>query len=193
MVLADAIWPRSTGNTALRNVLLVVAGSLLIAVSAHIQVPMWPVPMTMQTFAVLLIALALGSRLAGATVALYLSEGAIGLPVFAKGGGLAYFMGPTAGYLIGFFFAALAVGWLSERGWGRPALRILGAMLVGSAIIYLFGVAWLAGFVGFEKALAHGLFPFLLGDGLKALLAAALLPMAWRLVGAVPGSQDLQD
>src|SRR3546814_6817923 len=104
------------------------------------QGPMWPVPMTMQTFAVLLIGLAYGSRLGTATVALYLFEGAIGLPVLATGAGLAYFAGPTAGYLFGFVAAAAFVGRLADRGWGRPAGRVFVAMLAGSAIIYLFGV-----------------------------------------------------
>jgi len=181
MVLADAIWPKETSNDYLRAGLLVVAGSALIALSAHLQVPMWPVPMTMQTFAVLLIALALGSRLGSATVVLYLAEGAVGLPVFAKGAGLAYLAGPTGGYLLGFVAAAWVAGWLSERGWGRPGLRVFAAMVAGTALIYLFGLTWLATLVGLEKAVALGLVPFLLGDVVKALLAAMLLPTAWKL------------
>ena len=166
---------------AARAAMLAVAGSALIAICARIQVPMWPVPMTMQTFAVLLIGLAYGSRLGAATVALYLFEGAAGLPVFAIGAGLAYFAGPTAGYLFGFVAAAAFVGWLADRGWGRPAGRAFVAMLGGSAVIYLFGVGWLAAFVGTEKALALGAVPFLPGDVLKAALAAAALQIARRL------------
>src|SRR3546814_2064493 len=145
--------------SAARAVMLAIAGSALIAVCARIQVPMWPVPMTMQTFAVLLIGLAYGSRLGAATVALYLFEGAVGLPVLATGAGLAYFAGPTAGYLLGFVAAAAFVGWFADRGWGRPAGRVFVAMLAGSAVIYQFGVGWLATFVGMEKALALGALP----------------------------------
>jgi len=181
-VLAEAVWPSERSNPWVRGVALAFAGSIFIAICARIQVPMVPVPMTMQTFAVLLIGLAFGWRLGAATVALYLAEGAVGLPVFAKGGGLAYFAGPTAGYLFGFLAAAFAVGWLAESGWGRPALRIFCAMLIGSALSYLFGAAWLSAFLGLEKAVAVGVMPFLIGDVVKACLAAACLPIAWHLV-----------
>lgn len=181
-VLVDAVWPEDRSRPWLRGMALALAGSIFIAICAHIQVPMVPVPMTMQTFAVLLIGLAFGWRLGTATVALYLAEGAIGLPVFAKGGGLAYFMGPTAGYLVGFLAAVFVVGWLAEAGWGRPAVRVFGAMLIGSALIYLFGAAWLATFLGFEKAIALGVAPFLIGDVVKACLAAACLPMGWHII-----------
>lgn len=173
--------------------MLAVAGSALITVCAKIQVPMWPVPMTMQVFAVLLVGLAYGSRLGLATVALYLAQGAVGLPVFAAGGGFAYFTGPTGGFLLGFLLAAGAAGWLAERGWGRPALRIFLASIVGIALIYAVGVPWLATFlstakglaadVAFTKAVSAGMTPFLVGDVVKAALAAAALPIAWKLLG----------
>jgi len=185
-VFADAVWPRREGAVRLdRTLILVLAGSAFIALCAHIKVPMFPVPMTMQPFAVLLVGLAFGSRLGALTVAAYLLEGLAGLPVFTGGAGPAYFAGPTGGYLIGFLFAAAATGWLAEQGWGRPALRIFLAMLVGAALIYLFGVAWLAfGLgLGLAKAVTVGMVPFLLGDVVKAVLAAALLPLAWRLIG----------
>lgn len=181
-VLMNAAWAPGRASSLARAVLLCLAGTALIAVCARIQVPMWPVPMTMQSFAILLIGLAYGSRLGAATVGLYLFEGAAGLPVFATGGGLAYFTGPTAGYLFGFVAAAALVGWLAHQGWGRPAGRIFLAMLAGSAVIYLVGAGWLAAFVGMEKALAAGVLPFVPGDILKAALAAAALPAAWRLV-----------
>lgn len=181
--LAAALWP--TENVKLRAVLLAVAGSALLALSAKIQVPFWPVPMTMQTYVVLVLGMALGSRLGAATVALYLAEGATGLPVFAgtpeKGLGLAYMMGPTGGYLLGFLVAATLVGWLAERGWDRGWSRALGAMVVGHAAIFLFGLAWLATFVGPEKAMALGLTPFWAATIAKTLLGVATMPLAWKI------------
>ena len=181
-IFIDAAWSSETAGNLARNIILALAGSLLIALCARIQVPMYPVPMTMQTFAVLLIGLAFGWRLGAATVALYLVEGAAGLPVFASGGGLHHLIGPTGGYLIGFLPAAALVGWLAEQGWGRPAVRIFLAMLIGSAIIYLLGVTWLAQLVGFEKAITAGMMPFIVGDAAKAALAATVLPLAWQII-----------
>jgi biotin transport system substrate-specific component len=114
--LADALWSPAAGSTTVRAIVLAVIGSILLTISAKIQVPFWPVPMTIQTFVVLVLGVAYGWRLAGATVLLYLAQGALGLPVFAAGGGLAYMAGPTGGYLVGFLLAALVVGWLAERG-----------------------------------------------------------------------------
>lgn len=181
-LLLDAAWPAGRVSALLRTVLLVLGGSALIALSARIQVPMWPVPMTMQTFAVLIIGLAGGARLGAASVAAYLLEGALGLPVFASGGGLAYFAGPTAGYLIGFLVAAGVVGWLAERGWARSPLLAFAAMTIGTAIIFLFGVAWLANLIGTEKAIAAGLMPFIPGAVVKAALAVLLVQGGSRLI-----------
>lgn len=180
--LINAIWPREMGG-ALRLVLLAIAGSALMAVSAKIQVPMYPVPMTMQTFAVLVIAMAYGARLGGATLLLYLAEGAAGLPVFAGGAGPAYMLGTTGGYLAGFFFAAVLVGWLAERGWDRkPALTFL-ANMAGTAIIFVLGIAWLSTLVGgFEVAFDKGLAPFVIGALVKISLAAAVLPLVWKFL-----------
>src|SRR4051794_6282406 len=123
--LIDRLWPNRDA-AALRGLLLMVVGSLLLTASAKAQVPMWPVPMTMQSFAVLVIGMAYGPRLAFATVGLYLLEGAAGLSVFAgtpeRGIGLSYMAGPTGGYLIGFLVSAVAMGWLAERGWDRSIL-----------------------------------------------------------------------
>jgi biotin transport system substrate-specific component len=138
--------------------------------------------MTMQTFAVLLIGLAYGPRLGLATVAVYLAQGLAGLPVFTAGGGISHLFGPTGGYLVGFMFAAYAVGQLARLGWSKPALGVLVAMLAGSALIYLFGFSWLAMAIGAEKAFWGGIMPFLVGDAVKAALAAALLPVAWKAV-----------
>jgi biotin transport system substrate-specific component len=184
--LIDTLWP-SRGTAApmrgLRLAILVVAGSALMALSAKVQVPMWPVPMTMQTFAVLVIGMAYGWRLGGLTLLAYLAEGAIGLPVFAGGAGLAYMAGPTGGYLAGFVVAAILVGWLGDRGWDRSVAMTLVAMVLGTSLIFGLGVAWLTALIGFEPAIANGLVPFLVGAAFKIALAAAVLPFAWRLVG----------
>jgi len=165
-------------------VTLAVLGTVAITISAKINIPFYPVPMTMQTFAITVIGFAYGWRLGGATVALYLAEGAVGLPVFAGGGGLAYMAGPTGGYLVGFLVAALVLGLLAERGWSRSWLLTLVAMTLGTAIIFVPGVAWLAGLIGMEKAIAGGLTPFILGSAFKIGLAAAVMPFAWSLVEA---------
>jgi biotin transport system substrate-specific component len=183
--LIDALWP-SRAAPAVRWAALALIGSLLLTASAKAQVPMWPVPMTMQSFVVLVIGMAYGARLAGATVALYLFQGALGLPVFAgtpeKGIGLAYMAGPTGGYLVGFLIVAVVMGWLAERGWDRKALPSLAALAIGTVLLFVPGVAWLAVLVGFEKAVQTGLVPFLLGSVLKLALAAAVLPLAWKAV-----------
>ena len=183
--LTTVLWGR--GAQPLRAVLLALAGSLLLWASAKVQVPFYPVPMTFQTFAVLALGMALGWRLAGAALLLYLAEGALGLPVFAgtpeKGIGLAYMVGPTGGYLLGFVFAAVTCGWLAERGWDRSVLTTALAMLIGNALIYAPGILWLGSIVGWDKpVLEWGLTPFLLGDAAKLALAAILLPAIWRLL-----------
>jgi biotin transport system substrate-specific component len=189
--LASAVWPVMENRSALlrravallRLAVLVLAGTAILAASAQVKVPMWPVPVTMQTFVVLMIGMAYGWRLGGATLLAYMGEGALGLSVFASGGGLAYFAGPTSGFLIGFFVAAVFVGWLAERGWDQSLLRTAIAMTGGTALIYLFGVSWLAVFFGdVDKALVHGLYPFIVGDMVKIALAALLLPFCWKLL-----------
>ncbi|MEX2629148.1 MAG: biotin transporter BioY [Tistlia sp.] len=180
--LAGALWPARADNRLLRGLLLAVLGSALLTISAKIQVPFWPVPMTLQTGVVLLLGAALGWRLAAATVLLYLAQGALGLPVFAAGGGAAYLLGPTGGYLAGFLVAAVAVGWLVERGWSRSLASSALAMLLGDLLIFACGLAWLSALVGFEAAVAAGLLPFLAGEAVKVALAAALLPAAWKLL-----------
>ena len=169
----------------LKSVAIVLLGTLVLAISAKIQVPFYPVPMTMQTFVVLFIGFALGSRLGAITLLAYLAEGAAGLPVFAgtpeKGIGLAYMMGPTGGYLIGYVFAAFVTGWLAERGWDRAPLKAAAAALLGLAALYVPGILWLGGLLGWENPiLAWGLWPFLPGEALKLALLAAVLPLAWR-------------
>lgn len=154
----------------------ILVGSSLLWVSAKVQVPFWPVPMTMQTYVVLTLGALLGPRLAGATVAAYLTEGALGLPVFAgtpaNGIGLTYMAGPTGGYLAGYFVAVLVVGTLAGRGWTSTILHTVAAMLVGELAILALGCGWLAIQLGWEKALALGVGPFLYGDAVKLALAA---------------------
>ena len=163
-----------------KSVLMVIAGSLLLTLSAKVQVPFFPVPMTMQVLVVLLIGAAYGPKLAGATLAAYILQGAAGLPVFAgtpeKGLGLAYMFGPTGGYLAGFFVAAIAVGWMAERGWNTGPLRTAVSGLVGMAAIYALGLAWLGTVVGWDKpVLSFGLWPFLPGEVLKLALMVMIV------------------
>jgi len=188
--LTTVLWAR--GGRPLRAVVLAVIGTAILWASAKVQVPFYPVPMTLQTFAVLALGMAYGWRLAGATLLLYLAEGAMGLPVFAgtpeKGLGLAYMVGPTGGYLLGFVFAAVACGWLAERGWDHNVLTTAAAMLIGNVLIYAPGLLWLGGMVGWDKpVLEWGLTPFLLGDATKLALAAVLLPAIWKLLGRAKG------
>jgi biotin transport system substrate-specific component len=183
--LASALWPAEANAALVRNAVLAVVGSLLLWLSAKINVPFYPVPLSMQTFAVLVIGAAYGPRLGAATVLLYLAEGAAGLPVFAgtpeKGIGLAYMMGPTGGYLIGFVAAAAVIGWLCQRGWDNSFGWLLLAMLIGHVVIFVFGIAYLASLIGFETAWASGVAPFYHVTLLKTLLAAAFIKGAWAL------------
>ena len=182
--LAQSLW--QGGDARLKFFLLAVMGSLALWLSAKTQVPFYPVPITMQTFVVLALGMAFGWRLGAATVLLYLAEGSLGLPVFAgtpeRGIGLAYMLGPTGGYLLGFLFAAVVVGWLGQRGWDRHIATTVAAMALGTAIIYIPGLIWLGMVIGWDKpVLELGLWPFLPGDALKIALAALLLPSIWRL------------
>lgn len=179
MVLSQAVW---SGNSLLRNLALVLGGSALIAVAAQISVPMFPVPMTLQTLAILTIGLAFGARLGAATVLAYLAEGAAGLPVFANGGaGFAYMAGPTAGFLAGFVMMAAIAGYAADRGWSRSFLGAAAATLLASALLYVPGLAWPAAFLGkaMPDLLSGWMLPFLLGDAVKAVLAALIVTSGW--------------
>ena len=178
-VLVDIAWP-TTGLR--RSAVLVSAGAVLISLLAQLKVPLWPVPVTGQTFGVLLVGAALGSRLGAITALTYIAWGALGFPVFAAGGaGPASLFGPTGGYLLGFVAAAFVVGRLCERGWDRRILTTAAAMLLGSAVIYLTGILWLSRFVEWNRVLELGVLPFLVGDLLKAGMAGLALPVAWKL------------
>jgi len=192
--LADCVYrPSERSATIARDALLVLGGSLLVALSARIQIP-GVVPLTMQPWAVLLVGAALGSRRGGLALLAYLLEGAAGLPVFAhSAAGPTYFLGPTGGYLASFPVAAYVVGAFAERGWDRRILKTLAAFSLGQIIILGMGFAWLAAHVGARAALWEGVVKFLPGDVLKIVLAAIALPTAWRVVGARDGSAPSLD
>ena len=167
------------------QIFLVIAGSAIIAIAAQIAVPIpfSPVPLTLQPLAVLLVGIVLGSVRGSAAAALYLLEGASGLPVFAQGhGGALWLLGPTAGYLLSYPLAAFVAGWFSERGWGSTILRALAGMLTALAIIYAGGWTWLAILAGPQAAFTMGIVPFVIADIVKVAVGAAILPYAERLV-----------
>ena len=182
--LASTLWPATKASPVARNLTLMAVGSLLLWLSAKVQVPLYPVPITMQTLVVLVLGTAYGWRLGAATMGLYLLEGAIGLPVFAggwsEGGGFHHLYGPTAGYLLGFVVAAGVCGWLAERGWDRHVISAAAAMAIGNLIVYALGLAWLTIQIGLADAIKYGLTPFLVGDMLKIALGTCALPVAWR-------------
>lgn len=179
-LLSDRLWPAAASDLT-RKAILAVLGSALVAIAAQINVPMIPVPMTLQSLAVLAIGAAYGSRLGAATLALYALEGAVGLPVFAEfksGVMLASF-----GYVLGFIAAAYVVGYLAEKGWDRSIPKMFAAMILGAVVLYIPGLLWLAAWIGAEKAIQFGLLPFIGGDLVKAAIAALGFPAAWSLLG----------
>jgi biotin transport system substrate-specific component len=186
--LAPTLYARTFPRVAswLRDLILIVLGALFVAIFAQVKIPLpfTPIPLTGQTFAVLLVAAALGSKRGAASIAFYIALGALGLPVFAGGAsGMTYLSGATLGYLIGFLVAAYAVGLLAERGLERSVRTSIIPFLVGTIIIYACGVAWLTIVLGsFSKAVAVGLIPFLIGDFIKLVAASLALPAAWKLV-----------
>jgi biotin transport system substrate-specific component len=187
-VLTEAFGPRTGTALLIKQAALVVAGIALLAIAAKIRVPMWPVPITMGTFAVLTIGAAYGPRLGLATIMGYMIVGALGFDVFAsssaESAGLTYMMGGTGGYLLGYVLATLALGWAARAGWDRSVWGMAAAMLIGTALIYIPGLLWLGQLYGWDQPiLAWGLTPFLVGDALKLVLAALLVPALWKLVG----------
>lgn len=186
--LAPTIYTRTFPRAAgwLRDVVLIVLGALLVAALAQVEIPLpfTPVPITGQTFGVLLVGAALGSKRGATSLASYLALGMFGLPFFAGGAhGLKIVLGATGGYLIGFVLAAYVIGLLAERGLERSVRTSLLPFLVGTVIIYVCGVAWLTVILGsLSKAVTAGLLPFLIGDAIKLVAAALVLPAAWKLV-----------
>lgn len=178
LTICDAVSP---SRSWAREVGLVLGFAGLTAAAAQLTIPLWPVPITGQTFAVLLAGAVLGSRRGALSQLAYLTAGSAGLPTFA-GGRSGLPIGPTGGYLIGFIAVAFVVGLLAERGWDRKAWTAACAMAIGNGVLYLFGLPWLALFTGESagKVLALGLYPFIVGDLLKLALAAGLLPSGWR-------------
>lgn len=187
-VLADLFGASEGTQLRLKQIVLVLAGVAVLAAAAKIRIPMWPVPMTMGTFAILTIGAAYGPRLGLTTILAYLAVGALGFNVFAgssaEQNGIAYMMGGTGGYLVGYALAAVALGAFARAGWDRSFGKMAGALLVGNAIIYVPGLLWLGVLYGWDKPILEwGLTPFLLGDALKLALAALLVPAVWKLVG----------
>lgn len=176
-------------ESATRDVMLVLLGSMVIALSAQLAIPILPVPITLQPVAILLVGAALGSKRGAFAAILYLLEGLGGLPVFANASfGPGVFAGPTAGYLFAFPAAAFVAGWVSERKWGRSVRLTIVGMAVALATIHLGGWSWLAAVwgLGASKAFAVGVSPFLLGDVVKLAIAATALPLAQHFVGSRP-------
>ena len=187
-VLIDILGPTTGMALRLKQAALVVLGVAMIAIAAKIRVPMWPVQITMGTFAVLSIGAAYGARLGLLTIVGYLLVGALGFDVFAgssaESHGLSYMMGGTGGYLAGYVLATVALGGLAARGWDRSFGWMVLALLIGNALIYVPGLAWLGQLYGWDKPILEwGLTPFLIGDAIKLALAALLLPALWRFIG----------
>lgn len=197
LTIADFLVPVRLGEAAsprLRHVGLIIAGALLIFLTARISValPGNPVPFTMQNFGILVVGGALGLRRGGVAALLYVLLGMVGLPFFAEGkGGLTVIFGATGGYLIGFIVAAALVGRLAELGWDRRLGGAVGATVLGTLVIYAIGVPWLAVVTGMSagEAIGKGIVPFLVGDTLKLLGAAVVFPAAWWVVGRRPGDR----
>ena len=185
--LADRIVSR----TRVMDAVLIIAGAALTAVCAQIAVPLWPVPITGQTLAVLLVGVTLGAVRGGLSMVLYAILGIVGLPVFSESSsGWSVVAGPTGGYIIGFIFAAILTGWLAQREWDRKLLRAFVAFLAGSVVVFAFGLPWLAAFLGavgapndLNSVLTAGLYPFIVGGVVKAVLGAGIITLAWVAVG----------
>jgi len=174
--------PGTKALTVARDIVLVLSFSIITAVCAKLKVEIGVIPITMQTLAVLLSGALLGSKRGVLSQITYLLMGLAGVPWFARGGGIAYILSPTFGYIVGFVLAAFLVGWLCERGFDRQVKTAILAMLIGNILLYIPGLLWLAKFIGFKKVLAVGLYPFIPGDLVKILLAGLALPIGWRLI-----------
>lgn len=185
--VVDVFRPDEKISAVLYDAMVIICGSLILGLSSQVKVylPISPVPITGQTFAVLMLAALLGSKRGVLAILAYLVEGILGLPVFAGGMGLATLIGPTGGYLVGFIAVAYVVGKLAEMGWDRRVSTTIAAMLAGEIVLYTFGVCWLAIMTNIRIALTVGLYPFIVGDVLKVILAAAVLPAGWKLLNCL--------
>lgn len=204
-VLTEALWPADGAGVWARRAVLVVIGVAALAICAKIKVPLWPSPVAISlgTFAVLTVGAAYGPRLGLATMVAWMLVGALGFDVFqnssAEKYGLSYMMGATGGYLVGYVLATLALGVFARKGWDRSVSGMAAAMLVGSVLVYVPGLLWLNHVVAaglfdpakfastWDQTLAWGLTPFVIGDLLKAALAALVVPGLWKLVGTARG------
>jgi len=178
LVLADRVFPR----TLLMDVVLVVAGAALVTVLAQVAIPLWPVPITGQTLAVLLVGSTLGAVRGAISMVLYALLGLVGLPIFSDGShGAGVLFGATGGYIVGFIISAALVGWLAERQWDRKILKAIVTFVAGSVVVFAVGLPWLAVVLHTDlpTTLQYGLYPFILGGIIKAAIAAGLLPLAW--------------
>ena len=178
--LVSSLLGRKT-NDFVYVLLTSIIGSFLLAISSKVQIPLTPVPVTLQTLVLLVMSMFLGWRGAVGATSLYLFQGAIGLPVFAHGGGFIILFGPTGGYLFGFLIASLVVGYLAERGWDKSVILTFTSMTVGTLIIYLFGVIWLSYLKDLNTALMFGLLPFITPDILKICLGTCLVSAGWEI------------
>ncbi|MEL6101557.1 MAG: biotin transporter BioY [Pseudomonadota bacterium] len=187
-VLSETFGATQGSALLLKQAALVVLGIAALAIAAKIKVPMWPVPITMGTFAVLTVGAAYGPRLGLVTILGYMIIGVLGFDIFANStaeiNGLDYMMGGTGGYLVGYVLATLALGTLARRGWDRSFVLMAVAMLIGNVLVYVPGLLWLGQLYGWDKPILEwGLTPFLVGDAIKLVLAALLLPLVWKAVG----------
>lgn len=184
LTLIEAILPRIENKvlTAIKDIVLVLSFTILTGVCAQLKIEIGPIPITMQTFSVLLSGALLGSKRGMASQLTYLLMGLAGFFWFARGGGITYLLSPTFGYILGFVLAAYFVGYWAERGWDRNIKTAFLAMLIGNILIYIPGLFWLMRFVGFGKVFAVGLYPFIPGDLLKILLAGLALPIGWKII-----------
>jgi biotin transporter BioY len=184
LTLIDVILPKIENKNLLllKDFILVLSFAILTGICAKLKVEIGVVPITMQTFAVLLSGALLGAKRGVISQVIYLLMGLAGLPWFSRGGGMAYIFSPTFGYIVGFVFAAFLIGWLVEKGFDRKIKTAILAMFIGNIVIYIPGIFWLTRFFDLEKALAIGLYPFLVGDFLKLILAGLILPFCWQFV-----------
>lgn len=184
LTLIDAIIPKIESKTLtfIKDIFLILGFAVLTGVCAKLKFEIGTVPITSQTFAVILSGALLGSRKGLLSQITYLLMGLGGVPWFSRGGGMTYLLSPTFGYIIGFVFVAFTVGWLCEKGFDREVKTAVFAMLIGNVVLYIPGLLWLAKFVGFDKVLAAGLYPFIIGDLIKILIAGLVLPIGWKII-----------